>query len=76
MFKPSVGRIVHFVLDDKHYAAIITQVHSDTCVDLQVFFTKYNVIPESMSDGKLTSVRFTMPQDAMQLTCHWPERTE
>lgn len=26
--KPSVGRVVHFMYGDEHYAAIITAVHS------------------------------------------------
>jgi hypothetical protein len=34
---PSIGRIVHFVQNGVHYAALIVKVWSDTCVNLQVF---------------------------------------
>jgi hypothetical protein len=36
--KPSVGRIVHVVEDGQPLPAIITKVHSDTCVNLRVFY--------------------------------------
>lgn len=36
--KPSVGRIVHVVEDGQPLPVIITKVHSDTCVNLRVFY--------------------------------------
>ena len=36
--KPTIGRIVHFTEDGQPLPAIITKVHSDTCVNLQVFY--------------------------------------
>ena len=37
--KPTVGRIVHFFEDDgdQPLPAIVTQVHSESCVNLHVF---------------------------------------
>jgi hypothetical protein len=45
--KPSIGRIVHYVLPDGRHpgevrAAIITRVWGDTCVNLQVFIDGKN----------------------------------
>jgi hypothetical protein len=37
MQKPSIGRIVHYCHNGSRYAAIITYVCSDTCVNLVVF---------------------------------------
>ncbi len=36
--EPTIGRIVHYVLSlNKHRPAIITHVHNDSIVNLQVF---------------------------------------
>lgn len=75
--KPSIGRIVHYVAygtpggeykAEAHRAAIITQVHTDTCVDICIlnptglFFT--------------TSAQFNGDAEPTPGTWHWPERVE
>lgn len=68
--KPSVSRIVHFVMQDQHFAAIVTKVWSDTCVNLQVF--------NNGSPNELEQVfpRTSVVLDAtgtMDYSWHWPE---
>lgn len=36
--KVSVGDIVHYFFNEAYRAALVTAVHSETCVDLHVFF--------------------------------------
>lgn len=78
--KPTIGRIVHFVSSGPatvvapgdHYAAVVTHVWSDTCVNLFVF-SKGAAQDEQYASGVKTSV----VQDetaAAGYTWHWPER--
>lgn len=43
MQKPSIGRIVHVKWHGETLPAIITHVHSDTCVSVTVFGATYYV---------------------------------
>lgn len=81
---PSIGRIVHFVPGfhehdtgvvppGGHYAAIITHVHSASCVNLQVF-PKGGPM-DSVDAGVKTSVVFESTAHD-RYTWHWPEREE
>ena len=80
--KPSVGSVVHFLQNRVHYAAIITKVWSDTCVNLQVF-------PNGSDDGPVPgalnclNMAFSVPYGEPCYECgrpdwswHWPERVE
>lgn len=71
--KPSVGRIVHVVHRDPHgrsvhQAAIVSKVHSDTCINAHVF-NDDAVVPVL----RLTSSLFD-ETGAGENTWHWPER--
>lgn len=64
--KPSIGRIVHFVdPSGAHLPAIITCVHSDTCVNLKVF-------RDAEGDSFITSV--VLNDEGGSSSWHWPER--
>lgn len=72
---PSVGRVVHFVYGDEHYAAIITAAHSrliehaegeERVTEGQTF----TVFPPS--DPAFTTVAAFDPA-AAPATWHWPE---
>jgi hypothetical protein len=72
MMKPSIGRIVHYVdPDGEHFAAIITGVWTDHCVNLVVF---------ELCDGCPSAVRTSVMFDGgaaapfVARTWHWPER--
>lgn len=77
--KPSIGRIVHFVQNKVHYAAIITKVWSDSTVNLHVFENKSDVITPGDLDaqGNAFSVTFSAPTEccgkAAEWSWHWPE---
>ncbi len=77
--KPSIGRIVHFVQNGIHYAAIIVKVWSDTCVNLKVFRNGSNEITPGALDpyGIAHSVNFSAPRECCGLVTewswHWPE---
>lgn len=76
--KPSIGRIVHFVGQlgtepRSHYAAIITHVHSDTCVNLQVFPKASGM--DDQDAGVKTSVLLDEAA-GNSFGWHWPEREE
>lgn len=47
MTKPTIGRIVHFIEHDgaKPVPAVITEVHSDTCVNLSVIPNQHHKSP-------------------------------
>jgi hypothetical protein len=65
--KPTIGRIVHFSIDgerDNDVPAIITQVWTDTCVNLTVFHS-------GASPKFEISVRYD-PKGATY-TWHWPQ---
>lgn len=75
--KPSVGRIVHFVAQGgsvEHYAAIVTRVWGDTCVNLRVFYPDQREIPHH---GELeSSVLADFGDDPQSRTWHWPEKVD
>jgi hypothetical protein len=62
---PSIGRVVHFVYGDRHYAALITDPgeHADAMQCLTVFPPK---------DAPFTTVAGYDPNGA-PATWHWPE---
>jgi hypothetical protein len=74
--KPSVGRIVHYVAygtpggeykAGAHRAAIVTQVHSDSCIDICI------INPTGLFFA--TSALLMDPSvDVTPGTWHWPER--
>ena len=73
--KPTVGRIVHFVLDNgAHRPAVITSTNGGT-VNLQIF-------PDAMNDHLVAPVDRPYWENAViqdetskaQHTWHWPER--
>lgn len=83
--KPTIGRIVHFVQSKPadyggglvHLPAVITSVHGDTCVNLQVFTDGSN--SETGPSSNLPSVKWitsaTLDETATRsYTWHWPER--
>jgi hypothetical protein len=74
MDKPTIGRVVHYVgtlhAPENHYPAIVTHVHSDTCVNLFVFPKgAANDVPDT---GLKTSVLLHDPD--VPMSWHWPER--
>lgn len=84
--KPSIGRIVHFVQKTNlnygecivHLPAIITAVHSDTCVNLQVFTDGSNsesgLSSNHPSAKWITSATLDQSTEPQPYTWHWPER--
>jgi hypothetical protein len=80
--KPSIGRIVHFVQNRVHYAAIILKVWSDTCVNLQVFPNGSDeIVPGATDkDSRAYSVTYKAISPALrrasdyEWTWHWPEQ--
>jgi len=65
--KPTIGRIVRFVDEDNQiWPAIVTLVHFDTTVSLQVF-RQSDIVPA-------TSVAFMEKGAGVHNTWHWPER--
>lgn len=79
MSKPTIGRIVHYVLPSgpsvlEHRAAIITGVRPSGEVDLHVFFNgPYDPTPAESLYSWVGCVR----QDEVEHgpnTWHWPER--
>jgi len=77
--KPSLGRVVHYVLPDgnnagDHRPAIIVRVWPDT-VNLQVFYDGDGT--PHMNDGQLNTLwKLSVPFSAEPKpgTYHWPER--
>lgn len=68
--KTTIGRIVRFIDgNSQEWAAIITVVHSDTLVDLQVFrqadIIPATSVPLDSSTGNPPGGHFTW---------HWPDR--
>lgn len=81
--KPSIGRIVHYVLAStdsprnagEHRPAIITRVWSDECVQLQVFTDGPNDEAEGDQGGLLWRSSVSMNDvEKPGRTWHWPER--
>ena len=83
ILKPSIGRIVHYVLATsdvernagEHRPAIITRVWRDECVQLQVFTDGPNDEAHEAAGGTLwrSSVSFNDSEKPGR-TWHWPER--
>ena len=81
--KPTVGRIVHYVLSTQdgtnsanvghHRAPMIVRVWSDDCVQLQVFTDGPNDRPDGTGLIWVTSVSFN-DTEKLPRTWHWPER--
>lgn len=72
--KPSIGRTVHFLMDNVHFAAMITRVWSDTCVNLTVFDNG-----DSESNNEVMFIRTSVVLDnerQMNYTWHWPENVQ
>ena len=74
--KPSIGRIVHFVgasptTAADHYAAIVTHVWSDFCINLFVFANGGQ--EDGLHAGVKTSVVYA-EVPAVGHSWHWPER--
>lgn len=77
--KPSIGRIVHFVQNQVHYAAIITKVWSDTTVNLHVFPNGSNTITPG-AQNLACSVTLSAPTSCCgavkEWSWHWPETVQ
>lgn len=73
--KPSIGRIVHYVLDGsgEHRPAIITRVYAPTCVNLHVFGDSGDLGRDI--NRYPTSVQYD-PSGEASSSWHWPEREE
>jgi len=77
--KPTVGRIVHYVLREgrntgEHRPAIIVRVWTDTTVQLQVFTDKTN---DDMTDGVIWQTSVMLDDSSEKIgTWHWPERED
>lgn len=67
--KPSIGRIVHFRKGSAAaQAAIITRVHSDTCVDVAVFTSSDPAVVTR------TSAELVDPNEGAAVGWFWPPR--
>lgn len=67
--KPSIGRIVHFLeLNGRHRAAIISDVHSDTIVDLHI------MQPSSETPVRLFVDAAFDEYGRNAYSWHWPEK--
>ncbi len=71
--KPTVGRVVHVVSRDHnhrfvHSAAIVSKVHSDTCINAHVFNDDAIVPVLRLTSSLLDET------GAGENTWHWPER--
>lgn len=65
--KPTIGRIVHFVdTDGGEFPGVITTVHSDTLVSLQVFRLSDVVARTSVQQDEGTAPG--------GYSWHWPQR--
>jgi hypothetical protein len=83
--KPSIGRIVHYVMSaandqarhpGDHRPAIITRVWNDTCVNLQVFTDSINDCDEGLpgANGVLWKSSATHDETGKaEGSWHWPE---
>ncbi len=73
--EPTIGRIVHYVLDnylDEHRPAIIVNVWGTTIVNLQVFTDGRN----DVQDRTFWKSSVDYDQEFKERgTWHWPERT-
>lgn len=77
MNKPSIGRIVHYVLPNSHNnkgeirPAVIVRIRSDTCVSLCVFLDKSN--DHILNDQDMSSVTLD-PEGKQPRSWNWPPR--
>lgn len=68
--KPTIGRIVHYVYNSIHLAAIITYVYSDVCVNLTIF----NADPFNALEVVFVTTSVVYDESKQERTWHWPER--
>lgn len=73
--KPSIGRIVHFIVTpgENPVAAIVTAVWSDVCVNLRIFQDGSNTQPTQFSEW-VTSASFDDSAVPQVRTWHWPPK--
>jgi hypothetical protein len=79
--KPSIGRIVHFVLEnEQHRPAFITRVHENGLVNLSVIFDGSNDPVSETSQPWRSNVGQNVPTKTANYyakwTWHWPEPVE
>jgi hypothetical protein len=77
--KPSIGRIVHYVLPDgrskgEHRPAIIVKVWEDNSVQLTVFTDWSNDYVHHQGLAWATSVLYADSSENKPGTYHWPEK--
>lgn len=78
--KLSVGRIVHYVTAaGKHRPAVVVQVWSETCCNLQVFLDGGNdasgdLTPEDRARGMAWKTSVSQDEGGSPNSWHWPER--
>lgn len=71
--KPSIGRIVHYVHNTVHFAAIVTRVWTDTCVNLQVF---NNGDSNGYEEVFIKTSVVIDPKGEADYSWHWPENVQ
>lgn len=78
--KPTVGRIVHFVLDEgkhagEHRPAIVVRVWSDDLINIEVFTDGENDgYGQSLRDNIVWQTSVRRDDSHRPHTWHWPER--
>lgn len=80
MQKPSIGRIVHYHYENTegnpsslhHAAAMVIEVHSDSCVTLEVMFSPWAPTHETSLGRIRTSV--LIAEQPTNRQCTWPPR--
>lgn len=86
---PSIGRIVHFVQNKVHYAAMVVKVWTPLCVNLYVFPNGSDYLVPGVTDGGQSpfhqqdaragvtaSVPWAPAAEDREFSWHWPEREE
>lgn len=78
MQKPTIGRQVHFVLENgEHRPATIVKVWSDECVNLRVLFDGTNdPASETLNDWRTSVIQEIADMPSKVHHWHWPERVE
>lgn len=76
--KPSIGRIVHYVLGGLHFAALIVYVWPDNSVNLHVFGTGVSTLDVDAAGLRMHVTQDQGTGDAVHghagHSWHWPER--
>jgi hypothetical protein len=73
--KPSIGRIVHFVQNNVHYAALVVKVWTDTTVNLRVFPNGSDeIVPGAIHPRTDIATSVSYSSDNAEWSWHWPER--